>query len=100
MTSQKVDNNRLGDYDVTTISLADGSRVQSISAILPFISKVDVASATVTYTGYALRGTAASAAGWFIMKTEVSGNVTSVTFASLPFVMDQIWDNRAGLSYA
>lgn len=100
MAVQPVANSPIGSYPVLVTKLANTSQVQSVNAILPFISKVDQASDTVSYTGYALRGTSAASAGWFIFKTEISGNVTSVTFASDPFDMTQIWDSRAGLSYS
>jgi len=95
-----VDNNRLAEYKVSRINLADGSVVQSMSAILPLISKVDEASATVTYTGYALRGVAGSEAKWFIFKDEIVGTVTTRLMASEPWQFDQVWDNRASLSYS
>lgn len=94
-----VDNYRLDSYTIKTTALTDDSKVQSINAVLPFISNMDVVSDSLTYTGYALKGTADSAASWFIMKSETVGTVTSVRFASAPFTMDKVWDDRASLSY-
>lgn len=94
-----VDNYRLDEYKVSRAQLADGSIVQSMNAILPFISKVDQASATITYTGYALRGTSSASAAWFIFKDEVVGNVTTRLMASEPWQFDQVWDDRAILNY-
>lgn len=101
--SQIVSNSYLSsnpDFPVADFRLADGAKVQVMSAIIPLISNQDVASASVIYTGYALRGSADSTASWFIMKSVLTGNVTSIRFASLPFIMDQIWDNRASLTYS
>ena len=99
MASQSVANNPIGSYQVAVTKLADNSEVQSVNALLPFISNQDVVDATTTYTGYALRGASDADASWFIMKSVITGTVTSIRFASDPFVFDQIWANRAALSY-
>lgn len=62
--------------------------------------QVDEASATVTYRGWAAPGTATSAASWRIQKISVSGTVTSITWADGNINMDNIFDNRATLSYS
>jgi hypothetical protein len=64
------------------------------------LHKLDVASATVSYEGWAQSGTATSAAKWLIMKTEKVGNVTTQTSAGGGTSHNQIWDNRASLSYS
>ena len=87
------------DFRVADIPLADGSKVQSMCAILPFISNFDDQGAGTTYTGYALRGASGASASWFIMKSVTSAGITTVRFASDPFTMNQIWDNRASLTY-
>jgi hypothetical protein len=97
---QEVSNWLSGSYKVKVIRLSDSSLVQSVNAILPLISNQDDDGAGTVYTGYALRGTADSNAAWFIMKSVTSGTITTVRFASLPFVMDQVWNNRASLSYS
>ena len=61
---------------------------------------IDEASSTVTYTGYAAVGTATSAASWKIKKITVSGTVTSITYADGDTNYNNIWDNRASLSYS
>ena len=100
MSVQNVANNPIGSYPVLVTKVADQSQVQSVNAILPFISNSDDAGAGTVYTGYALRGTANSTAGWFIMKSVTSGAVTSIRFASTPFAMTQVWDDRASLTYS
>lgn len=62
--------------------------------------QIDAASASVTYVGKATIGTATSAASWQVMKISVSGNVTSITWAAGSNAFNQIWDNRASLSYS
>ena len=61
-------------------------------------NKVDEPDANTTYVGWAARGAGTDAASWLIKKVSVSGNVTSTQWASTEF--DQIWDNRASLSYS
>lgn len=60
-------------------------------------TRVDKVSAALTYHGQAARGVDTSVAGWFITRITKSGTVTSVDLASTGF--DQIWDNRASLTY-
>ena len=99
MAIQNVSNSPTNAYPVFVTRLGDGSEVQGISAMLPFISNTDDDGAGTVYTGYALRGTATSAAGWFVMKSVTTGTITTVRFASAPFEMDQVWDDRASLTY-
>lgn len=77
--------------DKSTDSIATESYEQSV--------RVDDASSTVTYLGYAAIGTATSAASWKVKKLSVSGNVTSITYADSNSNYDNIWDNRAVLTY-
>jgi len=60
-------------------------------------TRVDKVSSSLTYHGQAVRGTATSAAGWFITRITKSGTVTSIDLASSGF--DQVWDDRASLTY-
>ena len=91
--------NQGAPFTATSTQLADSTQLQSVNAILPFISNQDDDGAGTVYTGYALRGSANSAAAWFIMKSVVSGNVTSIRFASAAFTMDQVWNDRGSLVY-
>ncbi len=54
------------------------------------------------YIGAAAPGTLTSQAYWMIRKLTFDGNsnVTSIKYANGTPVFDQIYDNRAGLSYA
>lgn len=61
---------------------------------------IDEASTTVTYIGEANPGTATSAAEWRVKRlTEVSNDV-QVEWADGNDSFDNIWDNRAALSYS
>lgn len=92
--------NQGAPFTATSTALGDSTQLQSVNAILPFISNFDDQGAGTTYTGYALRGAATSTASWFIMKSVLSAGITTIRFASAPFTMDQIWDNRVSLSYS
>lgn len=58
--------------------------------------RVDQASSTVIYLGEGLFGALTSEAKWKIKKIDLSNGVV-ITSASQNF--DQIWDNRASLTY-
>lgn len=62
--------------------------------------QIDVVSSSVTYVGKAVIATATSAASWQVKKISVSGTVTSITWAGGANSFNQIWDNRASLSYS
>jgi hypothetical protein len=100
MAIQSVANNPLGSYPVLITKTADNSQVQSINSILPFISNRDDDGAGTVYTGYAVSGSANSEAKWFIMKSVTLGTLTTIRFASAPFTMNKIWNNRVSLSYS
>ena len=60
----------------------------------PVEKKLIEDTGTYVYIGYAPRGTATSSASWFIERIDTDGNKTS---ASADY--DQVWDNRASLTY-
>ena len=64
------------------------------------VEKIDQASATVTYIGQAAPGTATSAASWRIQRMSVSGTVTTLEYADGDLSFNNVWDNRAALSYS
>lgn len=59
----------------------------------------DTTTASVTYVGFASPGTVTSVASWRIMKIDESSG-TSVTWADGDADFDNVWDNRASLSYS
>lgn len=61
--------------------------------------RVDEASATVTYVGDAAIGSATSGALWRVKKIDTSSG-TVITWADGNSSFDNIWDNRASLSYS
>ena len=61
----------------------------------------DFVDATTSYLGESFPGTATSAAAWRIQRFtfDVSGDVT-IEWADGNAIMDNVWDNRAALSYS
>lgn len=58
--------------------------------------RVDTVSSTIIYIGEAQFGSAESSASWKIKKIDLSSGI-SIKLASNLF--DQVWDNRASLTY-
>lgn len=76
-----------------------GRRLKYVQEV-PLKKIVDQASATVTYIGETLPGTATSSALWRITKIDETSNPTTIFFAGGTDNFDQVWDNRASLSYS
>ena len=64
-----------------------------------YTTRIDEASATVTYIGDAAIGSATSGALWRIKKIDTTSG-TSITFADGDGNFNNIWDNRAALTYS
>ena len=62
--------------------------------------RIDEASATVTYIGYAVPGTTDDAAAWGIKRMTVVGTETVIEYANGSTALNSIWDNRTSLSYS
>jgi hypothetical protein len=61
---------------------------------------VDDASSTVTYVGKAVVTALDSDASWMIKKLTTSGTVLKITYADGNDYFDNVWDNRASLTYS
>ena len=73
------------------------SSVTSIDTI--YSIRVDDATATVTYVGEAVIGSTEASSVWRIKKLETIGSILYITWADGNQSFDNIWDNRASLSY-
>lgn len=87
------------------VFIVDGGKKQQDVKVVSdfsgdFTTYIDEASATVTYVGKAPIGTATSASGWQIKKIETASTVTSILYADSNNNYDNVWDNRASLTYA
>ena len=103
----------IGGYEARTSGTnANGSKLATVSEsgtkVLLDVSsqsaalatRVEEASASVTYVGKAAIGSATSADVWQIMKLGTSGSLTSTTWADGDSSFDNVWDDRASLSYS
>jgi len=77
---------------------AEGSA--QIESVAGMAKVVDTTDATVYYKGWADVGVATSAASWRIQRISISGGVYSFDFADGDAEFDNVWDNRASLSYS
>lgn len=73
--------------------------IGGIGAPPTYTTRIDEASATVTYIGDATIGSATSVASWRIKKIDTTSG-TSITFADGDGNFDNIWNNRASLTYS
>ena len=64
-----------------------------------FEIKIDEVSATTTYVGEAGPGRATSAAVWRIRKIDISGTVTTESYADKSTDFNKVWDDRLSYSY-
>jgi hypothetical protein len=76
-----------------------GGGVMSFDPNAIYTTRLDEASATVTYVGLALVGSSEASAVWQIKRITVTGNITDIKFADGDFDFDNVWNNRACLSY-
>lgn len=79
--------------------LSTGRRLKYIQSV-PLTFAVDEVSASVTYLGEAKPGIGAGEAFWRITKLTTTGAVTISTYADGNDLFDNVWDNRASLSYS
>lgn len=64
-----------------------------------YTQRIDEASATVTYIGKADPGSSEASAVWQIKKIEVIGAETEITWADGDVEFNNVWNNRASLTY-
>lgn len=63
-------------------------------------TRVDTASASITYVGESATNVAESAAAWQIKKLETVGTVLKITWADGNDLYDNVWTDRASLTYS
>lgn len=89
----------LGEYNSGLYRLQVDADGNLISTAPSYATRIDEASATVTYIGNSLPGSATSAAAWQIKKIdETSGTV--ITWASGNANFNKVWDDRASYTYS
>lgn len=88
--------------DVFSVALLISTAVSENSvnaASAPFAQRVDEASPTVTYAGVAAVGALTADPLWRIKKITDSGGDVTVEWADGDALFNNIWDNRASLTY-
>lgn len=73
--------------------------VLPLASSAPQAVRLDEVSSSITYVGRAAVGTATSAASWQVQRISVSGVVTAIEWADGDGLFNNVWDNRAALSY-
>jgi hypothetical protein len=89
VTGTSIGTNKFG-LDMNAISLGAAPLIISID---------NTSTANTTYYGWAAAGSASSAAVWKIFREVRTGADSDFTFADSDAEFDNIWDNRASLSY-
>ena len=64
-----------------------------------FTTLIDAADSSTTYIGKAKLGTATTESRWQVKKISVNGSVTTIAFAGGDDAFNDVWDDRASLSY-
>lgn len=63
-------------------------------------TRIDEASASVSYFGFAVVGSSESSSVWKIKRLSVSGSITKLEYADGNISYDNQWSNRASLTYS
>ncbi len=79
--------------------LVDGSAVTQPVSFASYATQVDQPDSSTTYVGKAVIGSSSASAVWQIQKLAVSGTVTTATWADSDSNFDNVWTNRASLTY-
>jgi hypothetical protein len=87
------------EYDKFTGDSKETTAVRITESSEEYITLIDEASATITYVGKALPGSATNTAVWQIKRISISGTVTSVLWADDNNDFDNVWDDRTTITY-
>jgi hypothetical protein len=103
-TSQNVLNNVYDDVNKALAVISYGNDGQNVVAQLSNLMALRLeydGSSNPIYVGLAAPGTLVSQSLWLIRKLtfDGSGNVTAIQYANGVPLFDQVWNDRASLSY-
>jgi hypothetical protein len=98
----EITTNQGGAGELTIVAWAESQDTQESVSITPdgYATRLDEASATVTYVGKAATGTATSAGAWQVQRLTDTGSGLTVEWADGNGAFDNVWDNRASLNYS
>lgn len=86
------------DVNILDISIDENDKITTQAKALAL--QVDAVSDSLMYIGEAAPGVATATAAWRIKKMTITGTVTAIAWADGNGNFDNIWDNRAALTYA
>lgn len=93
------DSIRIGD-GTTLVGVTATNELKVASTSVTYTTRVDEASATTTYIGKAVVGSSEASSAWQIQRITVSGTVSTFTYADGDENFNNVWNNRASLSYS
>lgn len=91
--------NKYGDVTASTIGTKRGLDVIAAGSS-GFATRIDDAGSGVTYVGKAVPGTATATAAWQVQKILEATGDTTITWADGNDSFDNVWNDRASLSYS
>ncbi len=106
--NETISTDDLGSVKVQRVKLQEGAdgEARDIHPANPlpiatagYAVRLDEASATITYVGEAQAGSLTSAASWRVKRISTASG-TVITWADGNTNFDNVWDNRASLSYS
>lgn len=87
------------DVNVTDITITSANdSIETRSQAMKII--IDEVSTSITYVGEAATGSSTSGALWRVKRITTSGVITTIEWADGNGNFDNIWNNRASLSYS
>ena len=93
------DSIRIGD-GLNLAAVTANNELKVAASSVTYTTRIDDASATTTYIGKATVGASEASASWQIQRIVESGSVSSFTYADGNENFDNVWNNRASLSYS
>ena len=81
------------------IQQISANNLQELVALTQGEALISEVSGGTTYVGRALPGSTTASARWQISRIVVAGGTTTVTWADGNITYDNIWNNRASLTY-
>ena len=85
--------------DVVVTNFPNTTQISGTVSLQVYAKRFDEVDSTTSYIGEALAGSSENSAVWRIQKVVMSGNDVTTTFADGNTNFDNVWTNRASLTY-